>query len=204
MIYQVTPFEVYQRYLSLKQHFNKKDYDFFKFNGRVRANESSFEKRKDKHHFIRLSKIYKEDELTRFLVSNFVKTKNMWVGNVTSPEGRSNYIAWKAKIQSLPYVFENEIDSLFEENEKFNIIFDVEDGQHPPVLRRVFGEDVSLETFIILDSILHFIPAFNEKIQESVIWPELYSMCTKYAPFVVVNKQKYVDILKKQVELHYA
>ena len=204
MIYQVTPFEVYQRYLSLKQHFNRKEYDYFKFNGKVRANESSFEKRKDKHHFIRLSKIYKEDELTRFLVSNFVKTKDMWVGNVTSPEGRSNYIAWKARIQSLPYVFENEIDSLFEENEKFNIIFDVEDGQHPPVLRRVFGEDVSLETFIILDSILHFIPAFNEKIQESVIWPELYSMCTKYAPFVVVNKQKYVDILKKQVELHYA
>ena len=93
---------------------------------------------------------------------------------------------------------------MFEENEKFNIIFDVEDGQHPPVLRRVFGEDVSLETFIILDSILHFIPAFNEKIQESVIWPGLYSMCTKYAPFLVVNKQKYVDILKKQVELHYA
>ncbi len=204
MIYQVTPFEVYQRYLSLKQHFNKKDYDFFKFNGRVRANESSFEKRKDKHHFIRLSKIYKEDELTKFLVSNFVKTKNMWVGNVTSPEGRSNYIAWKAKIQSLPYVFENEIDSLFEENKKFNFIFECRDGQHPPVLRRVFGEDVSLETFIILDSILHFIPVFNEKIQETVIWPELYSMCTKYAPFLVVNKQKYVDILKKQVELHYA
>ena len=204
MIYQVTPFEVYQKYLSLKQHFNRNEYDYFKFNGRVRANESSFEKRKDKYHFIRLSKIYKEDELTRFLVSNFVKTKDMWVGNVTSPEGRSNYIAWKARIQSLPYVFENEIDSLFEENEKFNIIFDVEDGQHPPVLRRVFGEDVSLETFIILDSILHFIPAFNEKIQESVIWPGLYSMCTKYAPFLVVNKQKYVDILKKQVELHYA
>ena len=204
MIYQVTPFEVYQKYLSLKPHFNREEYDYFKFRGKVRANESSFEKRKDKHHFVRLSKIYKDEELTKFLVSNFVKTKNMWVGNVTSPEGRQNYIAWKAKIQSLPYVFENEVESLFDENEKFNIIFDVEDGQHPPVLRRVFGEDVSLETFIILDSILHFIPAFNEKIQESVIWPGLYSMCTKYAPFLVVNKQKYVDILKKQVELHYA
>ena len=204
MIYQVTPFEVYQKYLSLKQHFNREEYDYFKFKGRVRANESSFEKRKDRHHFVRLSKIYKDEELTKFLVSNFVKTKDMWVGNITSPVGRDNYIAWKAKIQSLPYVFENEVGSLFEENEKFNIIFDVEDGQHPPMLRYVFGEEVSLETFIILDSILHFIPAFNEKIQESVIWPELYSMCTKYAPFVVVNKQKYVDILKKQVELHYA
>ena len=204
MIYQVTPFEVYQKYLSLKQHFNREEYDYFKFKGRVRANESSFEKRKDRHHFVRLSKIYKDEELTKFLVSNFVKTKDMWVGNITSPVGRDNYIAWKAKIQSLPYVFENEIESLFDENEKFNIIFDVEDGQHPPMLRYVFGEEVSLETFIILDSILHFIPAFNEKIQETVIWPDLYSMCIKYEPFLNVKKQKYVDILKKQVELHYA
>ena len=204
MIYQVTPFEVYQKYLSLKQHFNRKEYDYFKFHGKVRANESSFEKRKDKHHFVRLSKIYKDEELTNFLVSNFVKTKEMWVGNVTSPEGRDNYIAWKAKIQSLPYVFKNEIESLFENNKSFNIIFDVEDGQHPPVLRHVFGEEVSLETFIILDSILHFIPDFNEKIQESVMWPTLYSMCSNYAPFLNVNKQKYVDILRKQVELYYA
>ena len=148
MIYQVTPYEVYQKYLSLKQHFNKKDYDYFKFQGKVRANESSFEKRKDKHHFIRLSKIYKDEELTKFFVSNFVKEREMWVGNVTSPEGRSNYIAWKAKIQSLPYVFENEIGVVFDENENFNVIFKVEDGQHPPIVRHVFGEEVSLETLL--------------------------------------------------------
>jgi hypothetical protein len=204
MIYQVTPFEVYQKYLSLKQHFNRKEYDYFKFRGKVRANESSFEKRKDKHHFIRLSKIYKDEELTKFLVSNFVKGREMWVGNVTSPEGRSNYIAWKAKIQSLPYVFENEIGTMFDENDNFNVIFKVEDGQHPPIVRHVFGEEVSLETFIVLDSILNFTSKFNENIEETVIWPELYSMCNNYAPFVVVNKQKYVDILRKQVELHYA
>ena len=204
MIYQVTPFEVYQKYLSLKQHFNREEYDYFKFKGKVRASESSFEKRKDKHHFIRLSKIYKDEELTKFFVSNFVKEREMWVGNVTSPEGRSNYIAWKAKIQSLPYVFENEIGAMFDENENFNVIFKVEDGQHPPLVRYVFGEEVSLETFIVLDSILNFTSKFNENIEETVIWPELYNMCTKYAPFLVVNKQKYVDILKKQVELHYA
>ena len=203
MIYQVTPYEVYQKYLSLKQHFNKKGYDYFKFQGKVRANESSFEKRRDKHHFIRLSKIYKDEELTKFFVSNFVKSKDLWVGNATSPEGRSNYIAWKTKIQSLPYVFENELEEMFDENENFNDIFNVEDGQHPPIVRHVFGEEVSLETFIVLDSILNFTSKFNEKIEETVIWPELYSMINNYAPFVVVNKQKYVDILKKQVELHY-
>jgi|TARA_B100001964_G_scaffold208367_1_gene240930 hypothetical protein len=203
MIPKVTPFEVYQKYLSLKQHFNKTDYDFFKFKGKVRASESSFEKRKDKHHFIRLSKIYKEEELTKFLVSNFVKTSDLWVGNITSPEGRENYIAWKAKIQSLPYVFQNEIGEIFDDTNEFNELFECVDGQHPPVLRSVFGGDLSIESFIIMDSILRFSSTFNEKIEESVMWPNLYSMCLKYAPFLIVNKQKYVDILKKQVELHY-
>ena len=204
MIPKVTPFEVYQKYLSLKQHFNKVDYDYFKFKGKVRANANSFENRKDKHHFVRLSKIYKEEDLTKFFVSNFVKSSDLWIGNLTSPEGRENYISWKSKIQSLPYVFENEVDEILDDCDDFNTLFDCVDGQHPPVLRSVFGGDLSVESFIIMDSILQFTSRFNEEIEEEVVWPELYSMCTNYAPFLVVNKQKYVDILKKQVELHYA
>ena len=203
MIPKVTPFEVYQKYLSLKQHFNKVDYDYFKFKGKVRANANSFENRKDKHHFVRLSKIYKEEDLTKFFVSNFVKSSDLWIGNLTSPEGRENYVSWKAKIQSLPYVFENEVDEILDDVNDFNTLFDCVDGQHPPVLRSVFGGDLSIESFIIMDSILRFSSVFNEKIEESVMWPNLYSMCNKYAPFLVVNKQKYVDILKKQVDLHY-
>ena len=203
MIPKVTPFEVYQKYLSLKQHFNRVDYDYIKFKGKVRANASSFENRKDKHHFVRLSKIYKEEDLTKFFVSNFVKSSDLWIGNLTSPEGRENYISWKSKIQSLPYVFENEVDEILDDYNDFNTLFDCVDGQHPPVLRSVFGGDLSIESFIIMDSILRFSSVFNQKIEESVIWPNLYSMCIKYAPFLVVNKQKYVDILKKQVELHY-
>ena len=203
MIPKVTPFEVYQKYLSLKQHFNKVDYDYFKFKGKVRANANSFENRKDKHHFVRLSKIYKEEDLTKFFDSNFVKSSDLWIGNLTSPEGRENYVSWKAKIQSLPYVFENEVDEILDDVNDFNTLFDCVDGQHPPVLRSVFGGDLSIESFIIMDSILRFSSVFNEKIEESVMWPNLYSMCNKYAPFLVVNKQKYVDILKKQVELHY-
>ena len=109
----------------------------------------------------------------------------------------------EVKIQSLPYVFENEVDEILDDYDDFNTLFDCVDGQHPPVLRSVFGGDLSIESFIIMDSILRFSSVFNQKIEESVMWPNLYSMCIKYAPFLVVNKQKYVDILKKQVELHY-
>ena len=37
----VTGFEVYKMCLSLKQHFTKPDYDYYKYNGKIRANEKS-------------------------------------------------------------------------------------------------------------------------------------------------------------------
>ena len=43
----MTGFEVYKMYLALKQHFTKPDYDFWKYNGKIRANEKSFEQMKN-------------------------------------------------------------------------------------------------------------------------------------------------------------
>ena len=47
----MTGFEVYKMYLALKQHFTKSDYDYFKYEGKVRANENSFEQRRDRYFF---------------------------------------------------------------------------------------------------------------------------------------------------------
>lgn len=204
MIGKVEPFEVYQRYISLKNHFNRDSYDFFKFNGKSRVTTESFDGRKDKRHFVRLSKLYKDEELIRFFVSNFVKGANLWIGDAVSPEARQTYLQWKGKMQSLPYVFENEMNDLFQEENDFNQIFKVSNGQHPLIVKEVLVGRVSLESFIILDKILGLFQEYNESIKDRVIWSDLYRKCAKYAPFLDVDKKKYSDILKKQVELHYA
>lgn len=203
MIAKVSPFEVYQKYISLKNHFTKKNYDYFLFNGKSKVSAASFEKRKDKRHFVRLSKIYKDEELIRFFVSNFVSKTNLWIGDAVLSEARQVYLQWKGKIQSLSYIFENELNDLFEEENDFNHIFKVQDGQHPVIVRRVLSGEISLETLIILDRILSLFSGYNKQIEETFIWPELYTKCVKYAPFLNVDKKKYADILKKQVELHY-
>ena len=51
----VTPFEVYQNYLSLKSHFTNPKYDYFKYNKKVRATITSFNRRKDRYFFERTS-----------------------------------------------------------------------------------------------------------------------------------------------------
>ena len=42
----MTGFEVYKMYLALKQHFTKPDYDFWKYNGKVRPMKSHLNKDK--------------------------------------------------------------------------------------------------------------------------------------------------------------
>ena len=34
---EVSPFEAYQTYLALKQHFTRPSYDYFKYNGKVKV-----------------------------------------------------------------------------------------------------------------------------------------------------------------------
>ena len=48
---KVTPFETYQSYLSMKNHFTNRKYDFFRYGGKSSATVTSFNKRKDKYWF---------------------------------------------------------------------------------------------------------------------------------------------------------
>ena len=62
-MYEVTEgFDAYKVYLALKQHFTS-NYDYFKYNGKVRAGEESFLKRNDRFFFRKLSKKYDKEEL---------------------------------------------------------------------------------------------------------------------------------------------
>ena len=48
-------YDIYVYYLAMKRHFTS-NYDFKQYNGKVKANVMSFENRKDKFFFYKLSK----------------------------------------------------------------------------------------------------------------------------------------------------
>ena len=62
-------YDAYTLYLGIKLHFYSKDYDFVKYNGKVKSDINSFLKRKDKYHFGKLFKTYKQ-ELQDFYIAN--------------------------------------------------------------------------------------------------------------------------------------
>ena len=52
----VEPYDAYVKYLAMKSHFTDKKYDYIKYNGKVKAWRTTFETRRDKYFFYKLSK----------------------------------------------------------------------------------------------------------------------------------------------------
>jgi len=175
-------YETYIAYLALQRHFTS-SYDYFKYNGKVNASPQSFEIRKDKFQFYKLSK---HNDYKNYIVANMVNSdKKIWVGDLLNSESDDIYKQWSKKIQSLTYHFKQEIRTL---DEDFDSNFKVVNGQHPPLLNEVIAKRFSLESLIILDDILDIFKHWNSKIALQIIWEVVYSKSSKYKPFLQYDR----------------
>ena len=76
-------YEMYVYYLALKRHFTS-SYDYHKYNGKINASITSFETRKDKFFFYKLSK---RSDAKDFILSNMVNNPKIWIGDMLSDNG---------------------------------------------------------------------------------------------------------------------
>ena len=188
--------DAYRCYLALKNHFTKEKYDYHKYRGKVRATNKAFYKRKDRFWFEKFARQKNDKEVEEFFVSNFVYTTDpgtMWIGEMIK-EGENRYIDWKKKIQSLSYIFKEEVNSLFEQN-TLNEVFDCSKG-HPPILKSYLGGNTSLETMVICDKILGYRDNFDKKLNDPV-WETVSRKIKKYDPFLNIDVPNYKKILQK-------
>ena len=193
---KVSPFETYQHYLSLKNHFTNPKYDFFKYGAKTRASVTSFNKRKDKYWFEKTSRKYSDKEVVDFLVSNFTATdnpQNLWIGEIIN-SGERNYAEWMKRQQSLTYLFKEQSNELFSENE-LESVFDCSKG-HPTVLKKFLSGTISLETLVIYNKIFLFGNTFDKKLLDPV-WETVSLKIKKYSPFLNIDVFNYKKILKE-------
>lgn len=194
----MTPYEIFGIYQSLKLHFTQESYDFFKYQGKSRISLTSFENRKDKWHFAKLSrKFTNKDELITFLVSNFLEDDKTWVGSLLEPTSETIYQQRKKVIQSLSYIFENDCRNLFEGVSNPNDIIKVIDGDHPVLLKKTMQKVTQIETLCVLNKILNFIPSWTKQISDTIIWPNYRMKLLKYSDFLQFDTNRYKLILKK-------
>lgn len=192
------PFDAYKCYLSLKNHFTKDKYDYHKYCGKSRATLKSFYKRKDRFWFEKLSRNRSDKEIEEFFISNFITCtdpNSLWIGELMR-EGEGRYVEWKKRIQSLSYVFKEEIQRLLEEN-SLDSIFDGKSG-HPTILKSYLSGNISLETLVICEKILGYKNNFDKKLNDPV-WEIVSMKIKKYSPFIHIDVFRYKKILKEVV-----
>jgi hypothetical protein len=188
-------YDAYTLYLGIKLHFYSEDYDFVRYNGKVKADINSFVKRKDKYHFGKLYRTYKQD-LQDFYIAN-LSQKDMWAGDMLDTSADKVYKEWKKRNQKLSYMFRTEVSDLLRKS-TITKVLEVKDGQHPKLLKEFMAKKISLETMCILDEIIGFTKDWDRLITEQVVYPEIHIKINKYKAFVSFDHETYK---KKLIEL---
>lgn len=197
MINVMTEYQIYKMYLALRLHFTTEGYDVIKQKGRIRASKQAFAKRKDLYSIKKISKTYSDEEIANLLIANFT-SGDRWGGMFDSEAG-DRYLEWKKRIESLSYIFSNDIDTILSENTNFDDIFKISKGQHPYILKSYLRKSITLETLVILEKINPYLDNFDQNIEDEIIWPDVSRLIRKYSPFLKFDKQKYDTILRNKV-----
>lgn len=191
----MTPFDAYKTYLALKNHFTKPKYDYFKYAGKSRASVESFNKRKDKYWFERISRQKNDEEVKNFFISNFVKSNNpeaTWIGELIR-EGESCYKDWLKRQQSLSYIFKEESTEMLSES-NLEQVLDAS-RQHPIILKKFLSGNICIETLTVWDKIFLFRNNFDKQLLDPV-WEIVSLKIQKYSPFLNIDVYHYKQSLR--------
>lgn len=183
-------FNVYKTYLAMKRHFTS-SYDYFKYNGKVNASQTSFETRKDKFFFFKLSK---KRDWKNLLLANLVVDPKMWIGDMLDPKAEQRLLDWQKRQQAFSYHFESDIKKL---DPNFNSNFKVNDGQWPHLIKLYNQREISLETVAALITLINCRKYWDEHVKDSILFPDVMTMVDNYRPFLEFDEGRLKKIIKK-------
>ena len=186
-------YEAYKKYLAIKLHFSKDEFDFFRY-GETKAKYETFIKRNDRYFFHKASRKY-GDDIIDYFVANFIGNKTDYIKDFNE----DTYLEWRKRIDGLTYYFKIDIEKLLKKTKDFDKIFNCYKGQHPPLLKMYMAKKITLETLCILEDLLNFSKVFDKKISETYIWPTIKRKIIKYKSFIKFNKERMKLELRKML-----
>lgn len=192
----MSAFECYQQYIALKNHFNQPAYDYFKYNGKTNVGRSNFDVRKDRLFF---EKLAKHKDPIGFLVANLVENNKAWIRDIVySEQAAELYSQQQKRIQSLTYVFENDLARL---DKNFSSNFDILNNKQPLLVKLYLQKEISLETLAIIIDMTKCISFFDKELEYDPTWGPLSIKIKKYIPFIQYDRKKYKKILVDKFKL---
>jgi len=203
-------FRAWKTYHGMYLHFTG-SYDYFKYFGNapwgtIASMEKYFAKFEYKTGFSWQrgfftslgKKMTKELDLIYYYLSQLTRGKNY-----PSEFLDEYYDEYRIKMDSFSLHLQRDIkvivEHLKEYDLQFNDLFECDGINHPPILKLLLGEDISLETFTVMDICLNFTKSIDKKLIDP-IWRDQKILCYNYKPFLEVNVNESRQLIKEVLD----
>jgi len=186
-------FEAYQTYLAVTNHFRQKNYDYFRYNGKMKVSESSYLSRKDRWTFEKVAKRFDREDFIKYLVSNILTdSEDIWIGNMMNGKGEIIYKKYVKNLESLTYNYKEDLETIYDFESEFDKVFISEKG-HPLLYRLYLRNKIHINTCVILNDLVNYARLWRK--QDDMMLNNFLNLLDKYPKFLYsytnIDKAKY-------------
>jgi len=188
-------YEAYILYLALQKHFSS-DYDFFKYNGKVKASVQAYEGRQDIFAFEKLVKIIDvKEDLMDFFVSHFLEDSKMYIRSMQ----KGTMDKWRAHLRQMPTQFKEDMYAIKRAGpaECMAVKNDI-----PLIHKKVIDGEIKMESVVLLNQLWPLVDKHEKEVDVPFVWPDYIKKIRNYSPFVLQKLDyKYYEEIARDVLL---
>ena len=199
----INSFQSYKLYLILVNAF-KKGYDPVKYSWKIRVQQNSFEKRKDKYFFEKIQKSFDIFEQQKIFMVNLLANQDQWIGDMLNQDQIMFYRKYMSRFNDLSILFKEDLQNLIlfckSKGRMFKSLFLIEENKEPMIFKLLQNDSIQYETFILLDSYFNIIEMLDES--KNFIWDQYSVRIKAYKNLFVIDKLEVIKILKESLKLY--
>ena len=174
-------FQTYQIYNALKLHFTT-DYDAVKYNFKTAVKRDTFEKRRDRYFFEKLSRRFTKEKLIHYYTSNLIENPNVWIGDMKD----DTYSKYIARHDKLTYMLTQDMSKLSDKY-SFDEICATKDDSNP-LLEALRASEISHESVVLVDILVNFLQKLKKDLSDPLgINKELINLLLKYKLIMLLS-----------------
>ncbi|APU00687.1 DNA helicase loader [Aeromonas phage SW69-9] len=191
-------------YLMIKQHMAGK-YDVIKYSWGMKVTDATFNKRKDKYFFEKLSNKFHLKDMVEIYLATFIENPSGWAGDLVSDEAMTAHRELLGRHLRFPNIYREDIKNIVYFAEKLDVplgkIMEYNtDKMTSPIFKLLQSGMISIETFLVIDSFLGILDKHDAMMSGDIIWQNWHTKLSGYRKLVVINKdtakRKFIEHVK--------
>jgi len=170
-------YQTYQIYQSLKLHFTT-DYDAVKYNYKTAVRQDTFERRRDRYFFEKLSRKFNKEKLIHYFTANLIHDPKVWIGDMKE-ETYNEYIS---RYDKLTYMVTQDMKLMAEKGYSVDDICSASDHNSTKLLlESLRADEIHLESVVLVDILVNFLKKLKRDLNDPLgINKELIDLLLKY------------------------